>query len=254
MDLVLTNTRDGVTTVTLNRPEQLNALSNALRAAITETFLGLKDDDATKVIILTGSGRAFCAGLDLRELGQQGFTQSAAPANLHEAIRGVGKPIIGAINGFAITGGFEIALMCDILVGSTDAKFADTHVRMGVVPGWGLSQRLAKLIGPSRAKELSFTGNYLDAEKAERWGLINQIIEPDQLMAHCTALAADICQADPKTLKEVHRLIDFGNEHTLEEGLIEEALRSANHKGDLSADTLDQRRIAVTERGREKNA
>jgi len=253
MELVLTNTQNGVTTVTLNRPEQLNALSNALRAAITKTFLTLKDDTETKVIILTGSGRAFCAGLDLRELGQQGFTQSAAPANLHDAIRSVGKPIIGAINGFAITGGFEIALMCDILVGSSDAKFADTHVRMGVVPGWGLSQRLAKLIGPSRAKELSFTGNYLDAEKAERWGLINHIIEPEQLMAHCTALASDICQADPTTLKEVHRLIDFGVEHTLEEGLIEEVLRSANHKSDLSADTLDQRRIAVTERGREKN-
>jgi enoyl-CoA hydratase len=253
MELVLTNTQNGVTTVTLNRPEQLNALSNALRADITKTFQTLKDDTETKVIILTGAGRAFCAGLDLRELGQQGFTQSAAPANLHDAIRGVGKPIIGAINGFAITGGFEIALMCDILVGSSDAKFADTHVRMGVVPGWGLSQRLAKFIGPSRAKELSFTGNYLDAEKAERWGLINQIIEPEQLMTHCSALASDICQADPTTLKEVHRLIDFGVEHTLEQGLIEEALRSNNHKGDLSADTLDQRRIAVTERGRAKN-
>ncbi|MFT5101176.1 MAG: enoyl-CoA hydratase [Planctomycetaceae bacterium] len=253
MELVLTNTQNGVTTVTLNRPEQLNALSNALRADITKTFQTLKDDTETKVIILTGSGRAFCAGLDLRELGQQGFTQSAGPANLHDAIRGVGKPIIGAINGFAITGGFEIALMCDILVGSRDAKFADTHVRMGVVPGWGLSQRLAKFIGPSRAKELSFTGNYLDAEKAERWGLINQIIEPEQLMTHCSALASDICQTDPTTLKEVHRLIDFGVEHTLEQGLIEEALRSDNHKGDLSADTLDQRRIAVTERGRAKN-
>tara|TARA_R110002072_G_scaffold64_4_gene322 strand:- start:9115 stop:9879 length:765 start_codon:yes stop_codon:yes gene_type:complete len=253
MDLVLTETKDGVTTVTLNRPAQLNALSNALRAAITDTFVRLKDDGATKVIILTGAGKAFCAGLDLKELGQRGFSASAAPADLHGAIRGVGKPIIGAINGFAITGGFEIALMCDILVGSSHARFADTHVRMGVVPGWGLSQRLSTLIGASRAKELSFTGNYLDATRAERWGLINQVVEPDQLLPHCVTLALDICQADPATLKAVHQLIDFGVEHSLGEGLVEEALRSASHKGDLTPETLDQRRVAVTERGREKN-
>ncbi|MFT7246878.1 MAG: enoyl-CoA hydratase, partial [Candidatus Azotimanducaceae bacterium] len=208
------------------------------------------------VIVLTGSGRAFSAGLDLRELGQKGFAtgdDAKAPADLHGAIRGVGKPIIGAINGFAITGGFEIALMCDILVGSNEAKFADTHVRMGVVPGWGLSQRLAKLIGPSRAKELSFTGNYLDAVTAERWGLLNRIVESAELLPHCQALAADICQADPLTLSEVHKLIDFGVEHSLAEGLTEEAQRSAAHKGDLTATTLDERRVAVTKRGRDKN-
>lgn len=256
MTLVLTNTVDGVTTVTLNRPEQLNALSNELRTAIAETFVHLKTDDPTKVIILTGAGRAFSAGLDLRELGQKGFvksTDASAPADLHGAIRSVGKPIIGAINGFAITGGFEIALMCDILVGSTEAKFADTHVRMGVVPGWGLSQRLAKLIGPSRAKELSFTGNYLDATTAERWGLLNRIVESAELLPHCESLAADICQADPQTLSEVQKLIDFGVEHTLAEGLTEEALRSAAHKGDLTANTLEKRRVAVTKRGRDKN-
>jgi len=256
MALVLTNNIDGVTTVTLNRPEQLNALSNDLRSTITETFLRLQTDDATKVIILTGAGRAFSAGLDLRELGQKGFAQNdnaGVTADLHGAIRSVGKPIIGAINGFAITGGFEIALMCDILVGSTEAKFADTHVRMGVVPGWGLSQRLAKLIGPSRAKELSFTGNYLDAVTAERWGLLNRIVEPAELLPHCESLAADICQADPRTLSEVHKLIDFGVEHSLAEGLKEEARRSAAHKSDLTADTLDERRVAVTKRGRDKN-
>ena len=256
MTLVLTNNIDGVTTVTLNRPEQLNALSNDLRSAITETFLRLETDDTTKVIILTGAGRAFSAGLDLRELGQKGFAnndKASAPADLHGAIRGVGKPIIGAINGFAITGGFEIALMCDILIGSTEARFADTHVRMGVVPGWGLSQRLAKLIGPSRAKELSFTGNYLDAVTAERWGLLNRIVEPAELLPLCESLAADICQADPLTLSEVHKLIDFGVEHSLAEGLAEEARRSATHKGDLTANTLDKRRVAVTKRGRDKN-
>ena len=251
MSVITTASQNGITTVTLNRPEQLNALSYELRCAITETFTDLKQDDTTKVIILTGSGRAFCAGLDLKELGQEGFSQPAV--DLHGAVSSVGKPIIGAINGFAITGGFEIALMCDILVGSTNAAFADTHVRMGVVPGWGLSQKLASLIGASRAKELSFTANYLDAETAERWGLINRVVEPEELLSHCEKLATEICQADALTLKTVHELIDFGVENGLGPGLEEELKRSAAHKGDLSADTLEQRRKNVTSRGRDIN-
>lgn len=251
MSVINRTTTDGITTVTLNRPEALNALSYELRAAITDTFNSLREDDDTKVIILTGAGRAFSAGLDLKELGQEGFSQPAI--DLHGAVRNVGKPIIGAINGFAVTGGFEIALMCDILIGSTQAAFADTHVRMGVVPGWGLSQKLASLIGASRAKELSFTANYLDAETAERWGLLNRIVEPEQLLPHCEKLAAEICQADELTLKAVHELIDYGVQNGLGPGLVEEAKRSAAHKGDLSANTLEERRQNVTNRGRDIN-
>lgn len=251
MSVILKSTENGVTTVTLNRPKPLNALSYELRAAITETFLELKNDPDTKVIILTGSGRAFCAGLDLKELGQEGFSQP--PIDLYGAVTGVGKPIIGAINGFAVTGGFEIALMCDILIGSTEAAFADTHVRMGVVPGWGLSQRLSTLVGASRAKELSFSANYLDATTAERWGLINRVLEPEELMPHCQKLAAEICQADALTLKAVHELIDFGVDHGFAAGITEEAKRSAAHKGDLTPDRLEERRKQVTDRGRDIN-
>ena len=202
-------------------------------------------------LILTGAGRAFTAGLDLKELGQVGFRDSGPDAkDLEQTIREVGKPVIGAINGFAITGGFEIALMCDILVASTEARFADTHVRMGVVPGWGLSQRLARLIGVSRAKELSFTGNYIDAETAERWGLVNRVLPPDQLLPHCQQLARDICSADPATLKAVHELIDEGWEGSLGEGLVSEKRRSLQHKTDLSAEVLEDRRTQVQQRGR----
>jgi enoyl-CoA hydratase len=131
---VTTTTKHHVTTVTLNRPDNLNALSYEMRSAIYETFTGLATDDETRVIILTGAGRAFTAGLDLKELGKDGLNANAAERaasnqNLQTAIETVGKPIIGAINGYAITGGFEIALMCDILIGSSEAKFADTHVR-----------------------------------------------------------------------------------------------------------------------------
>jgi enoyl-CoA hydratase len=211
------------------------------------------------VIILTGAGRAFSAGLDLKELGLtglgQGKTERAAtnkPVDLQAAIRSVGKPVIGAINGFAITGGFEIALMCDILIASTTASFADTHVRMGVVPGWGLSQRLSQLIGASRAKELSFTGNYLDAETAEKWGLVNRIVEPVDLIPHCQQLARDITSVDQATLKTVHELIDFGCEHGLAEGFAEEKNRSSSQSGDTSPQRLNQRREVVMTRGRDQ--
>ena len=109
--------------------------------------------------------------------------------NVVKAMRDVNKPIIAAITGFAVTGGFEIALACDILLASTEARFADTHVLMGVVPGWGLSQRLARLIGVSRAKQVSFTGNYIDAETACRWGLVNEVLEPDKLLTYCEKIA-----------------------------------------------------------------
>ena len=173
-DIVLTETNEGITTVTLNRPEHLNALSVELRQKLGEVFIKLRNDTETQVIILTGNGRAFTAGLDLKELGQQGMNTPSSgneTVDLQKAIREVGKPVIGAINGFAITGGFELALACDILIASTEAKFADTHVRMGVVPGWGLSQRLSRLIGASRAKQLSFTGNYLSCRNCGTMGI-----------------------------------------------------------------------------------
>jgi enoyl-CoA hydratase len=248
-DIVLTETNAGVTTVTLNRPEHLNALSVDLRQKLGEVFIKLKTDSDTLVIILTGNGRAFTAGLDLKELGQKGMNTSSSgneTVDLQKAIREVGKPVIGAINGFAITGGFELALACDILIASTEA--------MGVVPGWGLSQRLSRLIGASRAKQLSFTGNYLTAETAERWGLVNEVLEPDELLNYCQKLAKDITSVNQDTLKEVHRLIDYGWEHSLAEGVDEERRTSRGKNRDIEADTLEQNRLNVQSRGRTLNS
>ena len=166
----------------------------------------------------------------------------------------MGKPVIAAVNGVAITGGFELALACDILVASSEARFADTHVRMGVVPGWGLSQRLARLIGASRAKQLSFTGNFLDAHTAARWGLVNEVLPADELLSHCKQMAKDICSANPDTLREVHRLIDYGWDHTLEEGIDEERRASSSSNKNLEADTLEENRLQVQSRGREQQS
>jgi len=251
MSVLLSHTDEGVTTVTLNRPEQLNALSLELRAALAEEFTRLATDSASEVIILTGSGRAFSAGLDLKELGQTGFqSEGASGPDLHEAIRKVGKPVIGAINGFAVTGGFEIALMCDILIASDQASFADTHVRMGVVPGWGLSQRLSRAIGASRARELSFTGKYLDALTAERWGLVNRVLSADELMPHCMELAREIQAADSATLQAVQYLIDYSLDHGLSAGLAYEDKVSREHAENVSSSALEDRKGKVMGDGR----
>ena len=191
-DLVLTETKAGVTTVTMNRPEALNALSAALRNELAEVFTELAQDEATEVVVFTGTGRAFTVGLDLKELGGEKAADTVINKDLGKAMLNLNKPIIGAINGYAITGGFELALMCDFMIASQDAKFADTHARVGVVPGWGLSQRLPRLIGINRAKELSLTGNYLDAETAYAWGLVNRVVPAGELMSTAKQLASDI--------------------------------------------------------------
>lgn len=257
--LVLRETDGGITVVTLNRPEALNALSAALRAAIVETFEFIRTDAATQVVILTGAGRAFTAGLDLKELGgeregEKGGTAAVGDRDLAQSIADCGRPIIGAINGYAITGGFEIALMCDFLIASTYARFADTHARVGVVPGWGLSQRLPRLIGINRAKELSLTGNFLSAEKAYAWGLVNRVVTPEELLPTCKALARDILTTDPSTRQEIRRIMDQGWYSTLGEGMaIEHDASRAHSKRELTPEKVAARRASIQARGRSQN-
>jgi enoyl-CoA hydratase len=253
--LILIERDAGVATVTLNRPEALNALSAALRAGIVEAFTKLRDDADTQVIILTGAGRAFTVGLDLKELGGEvAATASIASQVLSDAVTGVGKPVIGAVNGYAITGGFELALMCDFLIASRDARFADTHARVGVVPGWGLSQRLPRLIGINRAKELSLTGNYLDAETACAWGLVNRVVAPEELLAVCRQLAADIVSTEPVTRSEIKRIMDAGWHSTLTEGLaIEHQASEAHSRREVTPEKVAERRAAIQARGRSQS-
>lgn len=254
--LVLSETDGGITVVTLNRPEALNALSAALRAAIVDTFERLRKDTTTQVVILTGAGRAFTAGLDLKELGgeREAGTAAVSDRDLARAIGDCGRPIIGAINGYAITGGFEIALMCDFLIASANARFADTHARVGVVPGWGLSQKLPRLIGINRAKELSLTGNFLSAEKAYEWGLVNRVVAPEELLPTCKALARDILTTDPATRSEIRRIMDQGWYSTLGEGMaIEHDANRAHAKRELTPAKVAARRAAIQARGRSQS-
>ena len=254
--LVLMEISEGVATVTLNRPNAMNALSRALRSRLFHVMKHVDADDSVRVVILTGAGeRAFTAGLDLKELGSEAGALGAANAegadeNPVKAIELCRKPVIGAINGVAITGGFEVAIACDVLIGSTNARFADTHARVGIVPGWGLSQKLSRMIGISRAKELSFTGNFLDAQTAKEWGLLNHVVAPDDLLPLAKKLAADMASIDPEFLARYKKLIDDGYGHSFEEGMALEADLSSAANSAVTPEEVEARREAVQARAR----
>lgn len=256
-DPVLVERRgDGVAVVTLNRPEAMNALSAAMRAALYHAMVAIDADDEVRCVVLTGAGtRAFTAGLDLKELGSRPGALGSANAtgadeNPVRAIELCCKPVIGAINGVAITGGFEVALACDILIASEHARFADTHARVGVMPGWGLSQKLSRMIGISRAKELSLSGNFLDADTAARWGLVNRVVPADALMPAALRLAADIASADPAFIASYKRLIDDGFALGFGAAMALEHERSSAANRTVTPEAVEARRAAVQARGR----
>ena len=244
--------QDGVALLTLNRPQAMNALSIALREALVSELKAIADDDGVRAVVLTGAGRAFCAGLDLKELGQGGLPPTG-PANDPVAVlHAMPQVVIAALNGVAVTGGLELALACDILMASTQARFADTHARIGIVPGWGLSQKLSRLVGRSRAMEMSMSGNFVDAATAERWGLVNRVVEPEALLPAALSLAGDIASADGKMLRVYKRLIDDGHRMGLGEALVLERERHAQWARGLDSQELARRREGVQERGRKQ--
>ncbi|MBU4435343.1 MAG: enoyl-CoA hydratase [bacterium] len=247
-----------IAVVTLNRPEAMNALSRALRASLNTVMFELDADPAISVVILTGAGeKAFTAGLDLKELGSDAKAMGAAndqdpESNPVKAIEQCRKPVIGAINGVAITGGFELALACDILIASENARFADTHARVGIMPGWGLSQKLSRLIGIYRAKELSLTGNFLSAETAAEWGLVNRVVPAADLMPTALKLAADIASIPVETLTFYKRLIDDGFGRSFRKGLELEHERSSAHNRKVTPQAVEARRAQIQARGRKQ--
>ncbi|MEE9417652.1 MAG: enoyl-CoA hydratase [Acidimicrobiales bacterium] len=253
--VLLVEYSNGVATVTLNRPDSLNALSSQLRQQLVITFRDLQADPGVRVIILTGAGRAFCAGVDLKEIGsseQQSLANSNKDGDVISAIAGFEGPVIGAINGLAITGGFELTLACDLIIASTDARFADTHARVGLLPEWGLSQRLSRVIGVYRAKELSLTGNYLSSAQAEQWGLVNRVVEPAALLPTCNGLANDMLSCVPDALTSYKQIIDQGFAAALGEGLMIEHQLARPANRSVTAKGIEQRRQEILARGRDQ--
>jgi enoyl-CoA hydratase len=255
-DVLTVSRADAVVTVTLNRPASLNALSRELRRRLAETFRALAADAGARAVILTGAGRAFCAGIDLKELGS-GETRVGTPRDpLYDptaAMAGFRGPIIGAINGAAVTGGLELALACDLLLAAPSARFADTHGRVGVHPAWGLSQRLSRLVGIGRAKEMSLTGNFVDATTAERWGLVNRVVPAEDLLPACRRLAADMLSLEPAMLLSYKRLMDDGYALGFGEAMQLEARVAADHNAAVTPEAVAARRLAILARGREQS-
>ena len=198
-DVVLYEVRDRIATITMNRPEARNALSSEVLALIPQLMKKADKDDAVDVVILTGTDPAFSAGLDLKELGDTGGNLNGTGADGSKNKSGargpfplISKPLIGAVNGVAITGGFELALNCDFLIASENAKFGDTHSRVGIMPGWGLTVLLPQAIGVRRAREMSFTGNFMLADEALHFGLVNHVVPHAELMSFTRQIATDI--------------------------------------------------------------
>lgn len=254
--LVITEKKDGIAIVTLNRPESMNALSQNLMKALVVVFRQLQQDDDVAAVILTGAGKAFCAGLDLLELANSGLDGFAmdGDSDIQAAILEFDRPIIGAINGAAATGGFELALWCDVLIAAENARFGDTHARVGVIPGWGLSQRLQRIIGINRARELAFTGNFLAADKAESWGLVNRVVSAEDLLPVCEQLACDMVSCDRNTLVSYKRVINEGAGMDLANALKYERLAMDMYGATQNADAIEQRKDKVMDRGREQKA
>ena len=256
-DLVLTEVAHRVATITLNRPEARNALSGALIRDLRAAVRAAQDDDGVDVLILTGADPAFCAGLDLKELGAGSSTLAGTrPAEgTPVAARGPlppgPKPVIGAINGAAITGGFELALACDLLVASERARFADTHARVGIQPWWGLTVLLPQAIGLRRAREMSTTGNFVDAQRALEWGLVNHVVPHDDLLPFTRGLAADMASTDQVAMRRVLQTYAEGSQGTVGEAWLVESDVAAEWQGrGLDPAEIERRRQDVVDRGR----
>jgi len=255
--VVLLEVSERIATVTLNRPEARNALSGEVLRLLSQLLKEADSRDDVDVIILTGADPAFCAGLDLRELGdadRQRDRGDGADGSVNaDGVRGpfppLDKPLIGAINGAAITGGLELAINCDFLVASERAKFGDTHTRVGVMPGWGLTVLLAQAVGVRRAREMSFTGNFLSAEDALWFGLVNHVVPHEELLPFTRSLAADIAGNDQDGVRQIRRT--YNEIHDETEGWHIEARDSiAWRKRAFSAEQVAARRDAIMARGR----
>ena len=206
-ELLLRERRGAVELLTLNRPEKRNALSTALLDALRGAFTEIAADSEVAVVVVTGADPAFCAGVDLGELSSREARPLDSQATV-SMLRDLPQPSIAAVNGACVTGGLELALNCDVRIASERARFADTHVRVGVHPGWGMTAILPRLIGAGRAKDMSLTGDYIDAVTAERWGLVSRVGEHDRLLGAAMAIAEAMATADPTTLRSVKRLYD----------------------------------------------
>ena len=244
-DILLIETAHRVRTLTLNRPQSRNALSAGLRRQFFTALRDAEGDGDVDVVIVTGADPVFCAGLDLKELGDSSQLPDISPQ-----WPPMTKPVIGAINGAAVTGGLEIALYCDILIASEQARFADTHARVGLLPTWGLSVRLPQKVGVGLARRMSLTGDYLSAPDALRAGLVTEVVPHDELLPAARKVAASIVgnnQSAVRALLASYHRIDAAQ---TDAGLWIEAMSAKQWMNSATGNDIAANRDAVLQRGR----
>jgi len=246
---VLSKIDQGVALVTINNQRNYNALSKAVMQSVISTLADIAANPDVKAVVMTGAGdKAFSVGLDLKELSASGKIDMGdgertmgIDAPLVRAFSNLPQPIIGAINGFAVTGGFELALACDFMVCSENAQFADTHALVGIMPGWGLSQKLPRLVGLNRAMEMSFTGRYVGADEAYRLGLVNRVFAQEDLVDEAMKIAKRIAIADPVALPKIKKVMTEGGGMSLADALKMEGDISQAYNDRLDLSYLEQR-------------
>jgi len=226
--MIQSSVSEGVATVTVDRPDKLNALNYAVLSVLLSAFEKLRDDPTVRAVILTGAGeKAFIAGADIAELAslepEQARANSEKGQELTRLIETLGKPVIAAINGFALGGGCELALACTIRIAAEGARIGTPEVKLGLICGYGGTQRLPRLIGRGRAQELLLTGEPVDAQEAFRIGLVNRVVRKESLLDEARAIAGKFASAGPLAVRYALTAVDTGLDRTLEQGLATEA-------------------------------
>lgn len=251
-DLVLTADHDGVRVITLNRPAARNALSRDLIRATYTALTAADDDDAVRAVVLTGADPAFCAGVDLKEAARDGLSYFAEfrTQSCIAAVAAMRTPVVGAINGATFTGGLEMALGCDFMIASERAVFADTHARVGILPGGGMTARLPQLVGAAMARRLSMTGEVVDAARAERIGLVTEVVAHEHLLQRAIDLAHQIAEVPRPTMRGLKEIYTAGASAMVDPALAaEERIAFAQHR---DFDGLGDRFSAVSQRNRDQ--
>jgi len=220
---ILTETRDRVAIVTLNRPKALNALSDSLAEELAEALKGFDSDPAISVIVITGSEKAFAAGADIGAMAEWDYQKVYGDDYItkhFEQVRHTRKPVIAAVAGYALGGGCELAMMCDLIIAADTAKFGQPEITIGTMPGLGGTQRLPRAVGKAKAMELCLTGRMMDAAEAERSGLVARVVPADKLMEEALATAARIASYSLPVILKVKEAVNRAYESSLSEGLL----------------------------------
>lgn len=213
--------RPGVALVRLNRPESLNALNRALVAELTDTLVALDQEESVRAIVLTGNERAFAAGADIKEMAGDSAVDMLKLDQFQrwDQIKRLKKPLIAAVSGYALGGGCELAMLCDIIIASETAQFGQPEIKIGVIPGAGGTQRLTRAIGKSRAMEYVLTGRFFSAQQAEAWGLVSRVVPVELYLEEALKLAAEIAAMPPLAVQLAKQCVNKVYELSLEEGL-----------------------------------